>query len=68
MVLLKEEVDRLLMAEYVPATLLVNNNLEILVFRGQVNPYLTHESGTASFNVTKIIRKELRTDVQTAFT
>ena len=66
MVLLKEEVDRLLIAEYVPATLLVNNNLEVLVFRGQVDPYLTHESGIASFNLTKIIRKELRTDVQTA--
>jgi two-component system, chemotaxis family, CheB/CheR fusion protein len=66
MVLLKEEVDHLLLAEYAPATLLVNNNLEILVFRGQVDPYLTHESGTASFSLTKIIRKELRTDVQTA--
>jgi len=63
---LKEEVDRLLMAEYVPATLLVSNNLEILFFRGQVDPYLTHESGTANLNVTKIIRKELRTDVQAA--
>ena len=66
MVLLKEEVDRLLLLEYAPATLLVNNNLEILVFRGKVDPYLTHESGTASLNLAKIIRKELRTDVQTA--
>jgi len=66
MTLLKEEVDRLLIAEYVPATLLVNNNLDILVFRGQVNPYLIHESGTANLNVTKMVRKELRTNVQTA--
>ncbi len=66
MVLLKEEVDRLLMAEFVPATLLVNNNLDILFFRGQVNQYLTHEPGTASLNVTKMVRKELRTNVQTA--
>jgi two-component system CheB/CheR fusion protein len=66
MVLLKEEVDRLLMAEFVPATLLVSNNLDILFFRGQVNPYLTHDPGTASLNVTKMVRKELRTNVQTA--
>jgi len=66
MVLLKEEVDRLLLSEYAPATLLVNNNLEILVFRGKVDPFLTHESGPASLNLAKIIRKELRTDVQTA--
>jgi two-component system, chemotaxis family, CheB/CheR fusion protein len=66
MLLLKEEVDRLLMEEFVPATLLVSNNLDILFFRGQVNPYLTHEPGTASLNVTKMVRKELRTNVQTA--
>jgi signal transduction histidine kinase len=54
------------MAEYVPATLLVSNNLDILFFRGQVNPYLTHEPGTASLNVTKMVRKELRTNVQTS--
>jgi two-component system, chemotaxis family, CheB/CheR fusion protein len=66
MVSLKEDVDRILMGEYVPATLLVSNNLDILFFRGQVNPYLTHESGTASLNVTKMVRKELRTNVQTS--
>ncbi len=65
MVLLKEETDRILMAEYVPASLLINNNLEILFFRGQVNPFLAHEPGAASLNAAKLVRKELRTDVQT---
>ncbi|HLN89102.1 MAG TPA: ATP-binding protein, partial [Candidatus Binatia bacterium] len=41
-------------------------NLDILVFRGDVAPYLSPESGAASFNVTKIVRKELRSQVQTA--
>ena len=63
---LGEKVDRLITAEYGPATLLVNNNLDILVFRGDVAPYLSPESGAASLNVTKIIRKELRSQVQTA--
>jgi PAS domain S-box-containing protein len=66
MTLLKEVVDRLLTTEYAPATLLVNNNSDILVFRGQVTPYLSPESGTASLNLAKIIRKELRNEVQTA--
>ena len=44
----------------------MNNNLDILVFRGDVAPYLSPESGAASLNVTKIIRKELRSQVQTA--
>ena len=63
---LKEEVDLLLMAAYVPATLLVNSNSDVLVFRGQVNPYVSIEPGNASFNVTKLVRKELRPTVQTA--
>ena len=63
---LGEKVDHLITTEYGPATLLVNNNLDILVFRGDVAPYLSPESGAASFNVTKIIRKELRSQVQTA--
>jgi two-component system CheB/CheR fusion protein len=63
---LKQEVDSELIEQYVPATLLTNSNLDILLFRGQVNPYLTHESGTASFNVNKIVKKELKPQVQLA--
>jgi len=63
---LGERVDHLITTEYGPATLLVNHNLDILVFRGDVAPYLSPESGVASLNVTKIIRKELRSQVQTA--
>ncbi len=64
--LLKNEVDNLLLEQYVPATMLVNNNLDVLFFRGQINPYLTHEPGAASLNVNKLVRKELRAQVQTA--
>ena len=63
---LTEKVDRLIISEYGPATLLVNCSLDILVFRGDVAPYLSPESGAASLNVSKIIRKELRSQVQTA--
>ncbi|MGA2385937.1 MAG: PAS domain S-box protein [Candidatus Bathyarchaeia archaeon] len=63
--LLRDEVDRLLITEYVPAALLVNSNLDILVFRGNVTTYLSPESGQASLNLAKLIRKELRSEVQT---
>ncbi len=63
---LGEQVDLLLTTKYGPATLLVNNNLDILVFRGDVGPYLSPESGTASLNVNKIIQKDLRSQVQTS--
>jgi two-component system, chemotaxis family, CheB/CheR fusion protein len=63
---LGEKVDHLITSEYGPATLLVNSNLDIIVFRGDVAPFLSPESGVASLNVTKIVRKELRSQVQTA--
>ena len=46
--------------------MLLNNNLDVLVFRGDVGPFVSPESGAASFNVNKIVRKELRSQVQTA--
>ncbi len=64
--LLREEMDKLLITEYVPAALLINGNLDILVFRGNVTPYLAPESGQISFNIAKMMRKELRAEVQTA--
>jgi two-component system CheB/CheR fusion protein len=64
--LLREKVDELLMTEHVPASLVLNTNLDILIFRGKVDPYLSVGSGDASFNVSKIVRKELRPTLQTA--
>ncbi len=63
--ILKDEVDRLLVTEYVPAALLVNANSDVLVFRGNVAPYILPESGLASLNLAKIMRKELKSEVQT---
>jgi two-component system CheB/CheR fusion protein len=62
---LKDEVDSLLVTEYVPAALLVNADLDVLIFRGKIAPYVSPESGLASLNLTKIVRKELRSEVQT---
>jgi two-component system CheB/CheR fusion protein len=60
---LKDEVDRLLVTEYVPAALLVNADLDVLVFRGKIAPYVLPESGLASLNLAKILRKDLRSEV-----
>ena len=62
---LKDEVDHLLVTDYVPAALLVNSDLDVLIFRGNIAPYVLPESGLASLNLAKIIRKELRSEVQT---
>jgi two-component system CheB/CheR fusion protein len=64
--LLKEAVDQLLLTQFAPATLLVNDNSDILAIRGQVAPYVSIEPGTPSFNVGKLVRRDLRPTVQTA--
>ncbi len=63
--ILKDEVDRLLVTEYVPAAMLVNSNSDVLLFRGNIAPFVLPESGLASFNIAKITRKELKSEVQT---
>ena len=63
--ILKDEVDRLLVTDYVPAALLVNSNSDVLLFRGNIAPFVLPESGLASFNIAKITRKELKSEVQT---
>lgn len=63
--LLKEEVDKIVMTRYVPGMMLVNKNLDILLFRGYMAPYLLPESGQASLNVTKMLREELKREIQT---
>jgi two-component system, chemotaxis family, CheB/CheR fusion protein len=66
MALIEKEVDKMLMASFVPASLLLNSNLDVLVFRGKLDPYISIDAGVATLNVTKIIRKELRPALQTA--
>ncbi len=63
--ILKDEVDRLLVTDYVPAALLVNSNSDVLLFRGNIAPFVLPESGLASFNIAKITRKELKSEIQT---
>ena len=52
------------MSRYVPAMMLVNKNLDILIFRGYMAPYLLPESGTASLNISKMVRDELKLEIE----
>jgi two-component system CheB/CheR fusion protein len=64
LILLQKEMDNLL-SDYVPASLLLNNDLDVIVFRGKVDPYISIDSGVASLKATKIVRKDLRPTLQT---
>ena len=53
------EADRLLLARFAPASVLVNQALTILQFRGQTGPYLEPAGGPPSFDMRRVIRPEL---------
>ena len=52
-------VDNLLLTRYVPASVLVNNDLDILQFRGAIGQYLEPTPGKASLNLLKMARTGL---------
>ena len=53
------EVDRLLLGRYAPPGVLVNDNLDILQFRGRTGQYLELPSGEPTTNLLKMAREGL---------
>jgi len=60
------EADRIVLTRQGPTGVLVNDDLEILQFRGDVSPYLAPVSGRASLNVLRMAREGLTSDVEAA--
>src|SRR5262249_41182092 len=63
---LQREADRLLLAKYVPAAVVVSEHLEILQSRGHTGPYLELAPGKASLNLLKMLRPGLLFELQKA--
>ncbi len=62
---IEKETDKLLLSRYVPASVLVNKDLEILRFRGSTSRYLEPASGKASLHLLKMVKDELSFDLRT---
>jgi two-component system, chemotaxis family, CheB/CheR fusion protein len=62
----QREADRLLLTRYAPAGLLVDEELNILQFRGDTAPYLAHASGAASLNLHRVARPQLLVELSPA--
>lgn len=58
------EADRLTIARYAPPGALVNDDGEVLQFRGKVQPYLEIPSGKATHNIVKMARGGLALPLQ----
>ncbi|MEI6429860.1 MAG: chemotaxis protein CheB [Pseudanabaena sp. ELA607] len=61
---LEQLADRAVLSRYAPVGVMIDEELEILQFRGQTSPYLEQPSGKASFNLLKMARTELKLELQ----
>ena len=64
----QKEFDRRLLSQYTPATVFINEDLEIIHTRGNVNGYLKLAPGRASLSILKMAREDLLLDLRNALT
>lgn len=57
---IKHDADRLVLAQFAPAGFLVNQDLDIIQFRGDTGPFLQPANDAPSFHLYKMVRQELQ--------
>jgi two-component system CheB/CheR fusion protein len=62
----QREADRIVVAKYGPAGVIIDEQMEILQFRGNMNPYLQPAMGAASLNLLKMAKAEIVPDLRAA--
>ncbi len=60
------EADRFVWERYAHAGIVINNDLQILHFRGDTGPYLRPAPGKANLSLSKMLREELQVEVGAA--
>jgi PAS domain S-box-containing protein len=61
-----KEVERILVNRFVPASIVVNDQMEIVQFRGRTGAYLEPASGHPTFSLSKMAREGLLVDLRAA--
>jgi len=56
---LDNAIDAVLVSEFMPASVVINYQMEIMQFRGKTDLFLTHHGGKATLNILKIARPEI---------
>lgn len=59
-------IENALASRFVPPSIIVNEHMEIVQFRGKVGSYLEPASGHPTFSLSKMIRDDLQVDVREA--
>lgn len=63
---LDQAIDAVLVSDYMPASVVINYQMEIVQFRGTTDVFLTHPKGKATFNILKMARPEIAFDLRNA--
>lgn len=63
---LRKETESVLLDHYAPPALIVDPDLHIVHFQGDISPYLAPATGQPSFHLLKMLRPELVVDLRTA--
>ena len=64
----EKELDRVLLKRFVPASIVVNEEMEIVHFRGKTGLYLEPAVGQPTFSLAKMAREGLLVDLRAALT
>ena len=59
-------IDAILLSRYIPTSVVINHDMEILEFRGTPELYLRHAHGKASFNIMKMAQPEFAFELRNA--
>jgi two-component system, chemotaxis family, CheB/CheR fusion protein len=60
--------DRLVLAEYAPPGVLINENFDVLQFRGDTRPFLSQPAGQPTINLLRLVREGLFLELRSALT
>jgi two-component system, chemotaxis family, CheB/CheR fusion protein len=63
---LYKEADNLMLSQYAPPSVLINDDLRIVQFRGITSPFLAPSPGEASLDLLQMVREGLRLDLRAA--
>ena len=63
---IQQEAENLILEKYGPAGVIINQDMQILHFRGQTGPYIEPSAGSASLNLLKMARQDLALELRAA--
>jgi two-component system CheB/CheR fusion protein len=62
---IQQEADRIVLGKYAPVGVIINNELDIIQFRGETSPFLRPAPGKPSFNILKMAHEDLVLELRT---